>query len=65
MIVSKHQAASKWCPLARPDGNGRAANRAPTGEPRPGAMCLGPDCMMWIEHEYEHGYCGLARRPRI
>ncbi|MGE0665499.1 MAG: hypothetical protein AB7O49_02975 [Sphingomonadales bacterium] len=65
MIVSNHQAASKWCPMARPDKDGRGINRTPGGEPLPGSSCLGTGCMLWVEHEYEHGYCGLARVPRV
>lgn len=65
MIVNTQQAASKWCPLARPGRDGRATNRTPGGEAAPGSNCLGTGCMLWVEHEYEHGYCGLVPTPRI
>lgn len=67
MLVSVAAARTKWCPMARADEAGRSSgvNRALNGAPLDKSMCLGTGCMMWVEHEYEHGYCGLTRIPGV
>lgn len=72
--VTPAQARTMSCPFARapvvvPDSNGNlagavAANRiANDGSPDRDTLCLGPVCMMWRWHTYNHGYCGVAGKP--
>ena len=56
MIVSKQDAASKWCPFGRlmrtdqgvelGDAVAAAVNREPNG--RPLTRCIGSECMAWV-----------------
>lgn len=66
MIWSEGVAKTKWCPMARPEAaanSGSEANRASDGTASDRAMCLGTGCMIWVETDYLHGYCGLIKRP--
>lgn len=68
MFVNVASARRKWCPMARADGSGRSGggvNRADDGAPLDTSMCLGTGCMLWVEHDYEQGYCGLSRIPGL
>jgi hypothetical protein len=53
--------------MARADEAGRSSgvNRALNGAPLDRSMCLGTGCMLWIEHDYDHGYCGFTRIPGV
>lgn len=56
-------AKTKWCPLAHAEGDSLSKagiNRAPDGSPHENCRCLATACMMWVEHSYDHGYCGLT-----
>ncbi len=57
MICTEDEAAAKWCPMARVDGNSITYLYE--------AVCLAGRCMMWVEidSEAKTGYCGLAHRP--
>lgn len=53
----------KYCPLARVGD--QASNRADSGQPLDGALCMGPDCMAWrwYQEDAQRGYCGAFGEP--
>ena len=62
-------AKTKWCPMVRCAGFKAAANRdGQTGWTYPKYLCIGSDCMMWVEIEDrtfpDHGDCGLKSKTK-
>ena len=71
--MTEDEAKTKWCPQARVSAGiqyNAANRRSPTyrGDPPlmlDGGNCIGSGCMAWRETSTQHGYCGLAGRPRV
>ena len=66
--MTEDEAKTKWCPMARLASGGGSVNRyyvgGMGGGPTTGSNCIASGCMMWRETSSQHGYCGLAGRPR-
>lgn len=71
MTANEEKAKTKWCPMARRNGDGdQGWNRSiPAGSSHDGhpARCLGSGCMAWrvmkLPDGERFGYCGLAGKP--
>lgn len=69
--MTEDEARKKWCPQARvaTRGEDAAVNRwAVFGSgfgPSHGTTCIASECMAWRSTSSQHGYCGLAGRPRV
>lgn len=68
--MTEDEAKTKWCPKAMvPMRSGDSSrNRGLTGNgdtflPE-GTLCIASECMAWRETSTQHGYCGIAGRPR-
>ena len=62
-MLNVNAAKTKWCPMAKAESESLSKagiNRAADGNAHEQCRCLATGCMMWIEHSYDHGYCGLS-----
>ena len=69
--MTEDEAKTKWCPQAAVTNASVATGGAsrvqyPDGKslPAKGSRCYASDCMAWRTTSSQHGYCGLAGRPR-
>jgi hypothetical protein len=66
--MTEDEAKTKWCPQARLASSGGSVNRYHVGGMGGGVVsgsnCIASACMAWRETSSQHGYCGLAGRPR-
>jgi hypothetical protein len=66
-MLNVNAAKTKWCPMARAEGNSlskASINRTVEGNAHEQCRCLATGCMMWVEHSYDQGYCGLSQPSR-
>ena len=70
--MTEDEAKTKWCPQSRVSSvgsTGRAGiNRDDYGgknKTPDGTNCIASGCMAWRETSSQHGYCGLAGKPRV
>lgn len=61
--MTEDEARKKWCPQTRLGDRGNRSNAS--GVDYVFGRCIASDCMMWRETSSQHGYCGLAGRPRV
>lgn len=68
--MTEDEAKTKWCPQARVPmraaecarNRGYIDGKAFLPE---GTLCIASACMAWRTTSSQHGYCGLAGRPRV
>lgn len=73
--MTEDEARKKWCPQARVWDTQAEGLAAPTHNrveidfnswwSPPSASCVASACMAWRTTSSQHGYCGLAGRPRV
>ena len=70
--MTEDEAKTKWCPQARvaterhaDGGSNRVQYADRSWDTTLGSRCIASACMAWRTTSSQHGYCGLAGRPRV
>lgn len=61
--MTEDEAKTKWCPQTRLGDKGNRSNSF--GVDYTFGRCIASECMAWRSTSSQHGYCGLAGRPRV